>query len=109
MIGRNLSHYRIKDTLGEGGMGTVYLAEDTELGRDVALKFLPSHLSSDEEVKKRFIREARAASALDHNNICTVHDVDANDDGQMYIVMAFCDGESLKEKIEAGRLPLITD
>ena len=105
MIGQTVSHYRILEKLGEGGMGVVYKAEDTKLDRFVALKFLPQHLSQADEEKKRFIHEAKAASALDHPNICTIHEVDETKDGQMFIVMACYDGESLRDKIERGSLP----
>jgi len=106
MIGKTISHYKILEKLGEGGMGVVYKAEDTKLDRFVALKFLPRHLSQSEEEKKRFIHEAKAASALDHNNICTIHEIDETEDGQMFIAMASYDGESLKEKIERGPLAI---
>jgi len=102
MINKTISHYKIIEKLGEGGMGVVYKAQDTKLERFVALKFLPHHLSQSEEEKQRFIHEAKAASALDHNNICTVYEIDETEDGQMFIAMAYYDGESLKEKIERG-------
>ena len=106
MIGQTISHYKILDKLGEGGMGVVYKAEDTKLDRFVALKFLPPHLSSSEEEKQRFIHEAKAASALDHPNICTIYEIDETADGQMFIAMACYDGESLKQRIERGPLPI---
>ena len=105
MIGRTISHYKITEKLGEGGMGVVYKAEDTKLERSVALKFLASHLLQDEEGCERFLREAKAAAALDHNNICTVHEIDEAD-GQTFIAMAFIEGPSLKEKIEERPLKL---
>ncbi len=105
MIGQNISHYRITEKLGEGGMGVVYKAEDTKLERTVALKFLASHLLQDAEACKRFIREAKAAAALDHPNICTVHEIDEVD-GRTFIAMAFLEGEPLEKKIEAGPLKL---
>ena len=105
MIGRIISHYKIVEKLGEGGMGVVYKAEDVKLERSVALKFLASHLLEDEEGRERFLREAKAAAALDHNNICTVHEIDEAD-GQTFIAMAFIEGPSLKEKIEARPLKL---
>ena len=101
MIGKTISHYRILEKLGEGGMGVVYKAQDTKLDRFVALKFLPQHLSTGEDEKKRFIHEAKAASALDHVNICTIYQIDEVD-GQAFIAMAYVPGKSLKEKIESG-------
>ena len=106
MIGKTISHYRILEKLGEGGMGVVYKAEDTKLDRFVALKFLAPYLSQAEEEKKRFIHEAKAASALDHPNICTVYEIDETEDGQMFIAMACYGGESLKEKIDHGSMPI---
>jgi len=106
MIGETISHYRIEDKLGEGGMGVVYKAQDNKLDRTVALKFLPSHLGADDTEKQRFLNEAKAASALDHTNICSIFSIEETDDGNLFIVMAFYDGMSLKEKIEQGPLPL---
>ncbi|MFQ5641337.1 MAG: protein kinase [bacterium] len=108
MVGRLISHYKILEELGRGGMGVVYKAEDTKLKRTVALKFLPPELTRDSEAKKRFIHEAQAASSLDHNNICTVHEIDETDDGQMFIAMACYEGESLKQKIERRPLKVET-
>jgi serine/threonine protein kinase/pimeloyl-ACP methyl ester carboxylesterase len=106
MVGRTVSHYTILEKLGGGGMGVVYKAQDLKLDRLVALKFLPHEFGSEEEQKKRFIQEAKAASALDHPNICTVHEIDQADDGQMFIVMACYEGETLKKKIGRGPLPV---
>ena len=106
MLGQIISHYKILDKLGEGGMGVVYKAHDTKLDRTVALKFLPSQLGTDAFEKQRFINEAKAASALDHSNICAIHSIDESDDGNLFIVMAYYEGMSLKEKIEHGPLPL---
>jgi len=106
MIGKTISHYKILEKLGEGGMGVVYRAEDTKLKRTVALKFLPPELTRDPEANQRFIQEAQAASALDHPNICTIHDIDETKDGQMFICMACYGGEILQEKIEQGPLEL---
>ena len=105
MIGQTISHYRIIEKLGEGGMGVVYKADDTKLDRPVALKFLASHLVSDEEVRKRFEREAKAAAGLHHPNICTVHEIDEFE-GKTFIAMAFLAGEGLDRKIESGPLKL---
>ncbi len=106
MIGQTVSHYRILEKLGEGGMGVVYKAQDLRLERLVALKFLPHYLTPDEDEKVRFIREAKAASALDHLNIGTIHEIAETDDRQMFIVMAHYEGETLKQKIGRGPLPL---
>ncbi|MFO7890517.1 MAG: protein kinase [bacterium] len=106
MIGKTVSHYRIIEKIGSGGMGTVYKAKDTKLDRFVALKFLPPHLSQAEAEKKRFIHEAKAASALDHPNICSIYEINETEDGQMFIVMACYEGESLKEKIKNKRLKI---
>lgn len=102
MIGETVSHYRISEKLGQGGMGVVYKAQDLKLDRFVALKFLPPHLSGNEEEKQRFIREAKAASALDHPNICTIYEIAETKDGQMFIAMAYYDGETLKAREARG-------
>jgi tetratricopeptide (TPR) repeat protein len=102
MIGKDISHFRILERLGIGGMGVVYRAEDTLLKRSVALKFLTPSLITDPEAKQRFIHEARAASVLDHPNICAVHEVGETEDGQVFIVMTYYDGETLTQRIERG-------
>ena len=105
MVGQSISHYKVLEKLGEGGMGVVYKAEDTKLDRLVALKFLPAHLLGDEDIRKRFEREAKAAAALNHPNICAVHEIDEAD-GKSFISMAFLEGESLDKKIAQGPLKL---
>ncbi len=108
MIGKTISHYKILEKLGEGGMGVVYKAEDTKLKRTVALKFLPTEFTRDENAKERFLREAQAAAALEHSNICNIHEIGETEKGQLFIVMACYEGESLKDKIEKGPLKLKT-
>ncbi len=100
VIGNTISHYKILEKLGEGGMGVVYKAQDTSLNRLVALKFLPSNLTEHISTRKRFIVEAQAASALDHPNICNIHEINETDEGQLYICMAYYAGDSLRQKIK---------
>ncbi|OVE79517.1 hypothetical protein BVY01_02315 [bacterium I07] len=106
MINKVISHFKILEKLGEGGMGVVYKAHDTKLNRIVALKFLPPELTRDPEAKERFIHEARAASALCHNNICTIHEVDETEEGHVFICMDHYEGMTLKDKIKERPLKL---
>jgi serine/threonine protein kinase len=104
LIGETILHYKILEKLGEGGMGVVYLAEDTKLERNVAIKFLPPQISNDSEERKRFKIEAKAAAALNHPNIATIYAIEEfNDD--YFIVMEYIDGIELKDKIKSGPIP----
>jgi eukaryotic-like serine/threonine-protein kinase len=107
MEGRLLSHYRVLEKLGGGAMGVVYRGLDLRLDRQVALKFLPPELSRDDDARVRLTQEAKAASALDHPNICTIHEIDATPEGQLFIAMAYYEGETLKKRIASG--PLTVD
>ena len=104
MIGKTVSHYKILEKIGGGGMGVVYKAKDEKLDRTVALKFLPPHLLEDKEAEQRFMSEAKSASSLDHPNICTIYEINKTDDGQMFIAMAYYNGETLKKKIKRGNI-----
>jgi tetratricopeptide (TPR) repeat protein len=104
MIGKTISHYKVIEELGRGGMGVVYKAQDLTLDRFVAIKFLPPHLSGDEEARARFIHEAKAASALNHPNIGIVHEIDRTEDGHTFMVMAHYEGESLRDRIDRGNI-----
>ena len=103
--GTKLGPYEVQEPLGAGGMGEVYRARDTRLGRDVAVKVLPAHLSSDTELRQRLEREAKAISSLNHPHICTLHDV-GSQDGVDYIVMEHLLGETLADRLQRGSIPL---
>ena len=104
--GSTLGPYTILAELGHGGMGVVYTAQDQRLKRQVAIKLLTADLTRDETAKQRFLQEAQAASALDHPNICTIYEINETDDGQLYLVMAYYEGETQKQRIERGPLAL---
>ena len=106
MIGKTISHYRIIEQLGSGGMGVVYKAEDTKLDRTVALKFLPSHLNVNDSDKERFLQEAKAAAALNHPNVCVIHDIQEYDQ-QQFIIMEYVDGKTLRQLVaDNGQLTI---
>ncbi len=107
LVGRTVAQYEVLAKLGGGGMGVVYKARDIKLGRAVALKFLPPQWSHDEGAKQRFVREAQAASATNHQNICVIHNIDETADGRLFIVMAYYEGETLKQRLERGALSLV--
>ena len=106
MIGKTITHYRIIEKLGEGGMGVVYKAEDNKLKRQVALKFISPVLTRSKEANERFIFEAQTASALDHQNISTIYEIDKSVEGRMFISMAYYNGRTLREIISRGQLPI---
>src|SRR5262249_17866305 len=104
MSGRVVGHYELLDVLGKGGIGTVYKARDLKLERDVAVKFLAPGIAGDASHKARYVREAKAASTLDHPSICTIHEISETEDGQLFIVMAYCRGQSLRALVEKRQL-----
>ena len=106
MIGQTISHYRIVERLGAGGMGVVYRAEDVRLRRAVALKFLPVEATQDRDARDRLVAEAQTASALDHPNICTIYEIDETPDGRMFLAMSYYEGETLKERIARGPMAI---
>ncbi len=106
MSERIVSHYRVLEKLGEGGMGVVYAAEDLNLRRRIALKFLPTLVAADDRRRQRFIREAMTASSLDHPNICTIHEIGTAEDGQLFIAMALYEGSTLKQRLKHGCVPV---
>ena len=106
MIGKTVSHYSITAELGRGGMGVVYQAEHTRLRQPVALKFLPAELTADKDSRTRFVHEAQAASSLKHNHVCTIHDIDETDDGQLFICMDLYEGGSIKDRVAGGAMDI---
>ena len=107
MIGQTISHYRIEALLGGGGMGVVYKATDLRLNRFVALKFLSSELTRDGDANLRFRQEAQAASALDHPNICTIHEIDETPSGELFLTLAYYEGETLKARMTRGQVGVV--
>ena len=109
MIGKIISHYKIIEKIGEGGMGVVYKAEDTKLDRTVALKFLPQHLTSTDTERARFLQEAKAAAALNHANVCVIHEIQDTSD-EPFIVMEYVDGQTIRDVVGARHaVPLPVD
>src|SRR5579862_2024584 len=99
-----VSHYTILEAIGRGGMGEVFKARDLQLDRVVAVKFLPQDIEASETQRQRFIQEAKTASALDHSNICTIYEIGSAPNGQLFIAMAYYDGETLRKKMDRGQL-----
>src|SRR4030095_11716238 len=106
LVGTTVAHYEVLGKLGGGGMGVVYTARNVRLGQIVALMSGPPRWSHDESAKQRSLREAQAASATNHRNICTIHDIETASDGQLFIVTAYYQGETLKQQVEGGALPV---
>ena len=106
MVGQSISHYKITDKLGAGGMGVVYKALDLKLERTVALKFLPADVAATDRDKQSLLREARAASALDHPNIGVIHGIEESEDHKLFIVMGYYEGETLAQKLSRGVIPV---
>ena len=106
MVGKTISQYKIIEKIGSGGMGVVDKAQDLKLDRFIAFKFLPLHFTNSEEEKQRFIHEAKAASSLDHTNICAIYEIDETEDGHIFICMAYYEGKTLDKKIEEKPLPI---